>query len=79
MYTTLSKSQKCRRQRIDCMARRQVAQTVSAAKWQPKEVVGSGDDRPIPTIMAKLQGQDGTNHDFETTIEESEKCIKLLL
>ncbi|KAM2441554.1 hypothetical protein PS1_022743 [Malus domestica] len=29
--------------------------------------------------MAELQGQKETNCDFETTIEASEKCIKLLL
>ncbi|KAM1790486.1 hypothetical protein ACFX12_034542 [Malus domestica] len=61
------------------MAQRRVAQTVSYVKWQPKEAIGSGDDRPTPTIMAELQGQKGTNHDVETTIEEFEKRIKLLI
>ncbi|KAM1444484.1 hypothetical protein ACFX2I_040627 [Malus domestica] len=79
IYTALSKSQKHRRQRIDCLARWQAAQLVSATKWQPKETAVSGDDRPTLTIMAELQGQKETNHDFKTTIEESEKRIKLLL
>ncbi|KAM1172880.1 hypothetical protein ACFX2G_023415 [Malus domestica] len=79
MYTRLSKSQKRRRQCIDCLARRQAAQLVSATKWQPKEMVGSGDDRLTPTIMAELQGQKDTNRDFETTIEAADKRIKLLL
>ncbi|XP_050116057.1 uncharacterized protein LOC126593931 [Malus sylvestris] len=79
MYTALSKSQKRRRQRIDCLARRQVTQPVSATKWQPKETVGSGDDWPTPTIMAELQGQKEINRDFETTIEAAEKRIKLLI
>ncbi|KAM1480210.1 hypothetical protein ACFX2I_027381 [Malus domestica] len=61
------------------MARRQAAQIVLATKWQPKEAVRSGNDWPTPTIMAELQGQKGTNHDFKTTIEESEKHIKLLI
>ncbi|KAM1743403.1 hypothetical protein ACFX12_013297 [Malus domestica] len=61
------------------MARLQAAQTVSATKWQLKETVGNGDDRPTPTIMAKLQGQKETNRDYETTIEEFKKRIKLLL
>ncbi|KAM1050315.1 hypothetical protein ACFX2A_032773 [Malus domestica] len=56
MYTVLSKSQKRRRQRIDCLAQRQVAQPVSATKWQPKETAGSRDDQPTPIIMAELQG-----------------------
>ncbi|KAM1195014.1 hypothetical protein ACFX2J_021567 [Malus domestica] len=42
-------------------------------------MAGSGDDRSTPTIMAELQGQKETNRDFETTIEASEKRIKLLL
>ncbi|CAN6720573.1 unnamed protein product [Malus baccata var. baccata] len=79
MYTALSKSQKRRCQCIDCLARRQAAQPVSATKWQPKETAGSGDDRPTSTIMAELQGQKETNRDFETTIEATEKRIKLLL
>ncbi|KAM2352166.1 hypothetical protein ACFXTH_006879 [Malus domestica] len=79
MYTALSKSQKCRRQRKDCLARRQAAQPVSTTKWQPKETAGSEDDRPTPTIIAELQGQKETNRDFETTIEAAEKRIKLLL
>ncbi|KAM2245793.1 hypothetical protein ACFXTI_006693 [Malus domestica] len=32
MYTALSESQKCRRQRIDCLARQQATQPVSATK-----------------------------------------------
>ncbi|KAM2325981.1 hypothetical protein ACFX1X_025262 [Malus domestica] len=79
MYTALFKSKKCRRQRIDCLAQRQAAQPVLATKWQPKEMAGSGDDWPTPTIMAKLQGQKETNRDFETTIEASKKRIKLFL
>ncbi|KAM2277153.1 hypothetical protein ACFXTI_035487 [Malus domestica] len=79
MYIALSKSQKCRSQRIDCMGRRQEAQTVSATRWQLKEAVESGDDRPTPTIMAVLQGQKETNRDYETTIKEFEKRIKLLI
>ncbi|KAM2372833.1 hypothetical protein ACFX1X_047517 [Malus domestica] len=79
MYTVLSKSQKHRRQCIDCLARRQVAQPVSATKWQPKETTGSADDQPTPTIMAELQGHKETNRDFETTIEAAEKRIKVLL
>ncbi|KAM1807966.1 hypothetical protein ACFX11_030902 [Malus domestica] len=41
MYTALSKSQKRRCQRIDCLARRQAAQPVSATKWQLKETTRS--------------------------------------
>ncbi|KAM1084629.1 hypothetical protein ACFX19_023310 [Malus domestica] len=79
MYTALSKSQKRRHQRIDCLARRQATQPVSATKWQPKETIESRDDRLTLTIMAELQGQNETNWDFETTIEAVEKRIKLLL
>ncbi|KAM1746425.1 hypothetical protein ACFX11_013056 [Malus domestica] len=50
------------------------------AEWQPKEAAGSEDDRQTPIVMAEsLQGQRVTDHDFETTIEESEKNIKLLI
>ncbi|KAM1265612.1 hypothetical protein ACFX2J_035280 [Malus domestica] len=56
MYTALFKSQKRRRQHIDCLARRQATQLVSANEWQPKETIRRGDDRPTPTIMAELQG-----------------------
>ncbi|KAM2335347.1 hypothetical protein ACFXTH_012765 [Malus domestica] len=79
MYTALSKSQKRRCHRINCLARRQAAQPVLATKWQPKETAGSGDDRPTPTIMAELQVEKETNRDFEVTIEAAEKRIKLLL
>ncbi|KAM1041461.1 hypothetical protein ACFX2C_030631 [Malus domestica] len=79
MYTVFSKSQKHRCQRIDCLARQQAAQPVSATKWQPKETARSEDDWPTPTIMVELQWQKETNRDFETTIEASEKRIKLLL
>ncbi|KAM0975194.1 hypothetical protein ACFX13_018547 [Malus domestica] len=61
------------------MAQRQAAQTVSTTKWLPKNAVGSTDDRPTPKIMAELQGQKETNRNFETTIEESEERIKLLI
>ncbi|KAM0988057.1 hypothetical protein ACFX10_012118 [Malus domestica] len=79
MYIALSQSQKRQRQRIDCMARQQAAQTMSAAKWQSKEVIRNRDDRQTPTIMAELQGRKRTSHNFETTIEESEKRIKFLI
>ena len=80
VYTALSKSQKRRRQRIDCMARRQAAQATSATKWQPKEIPGDNDDRQPPAIMAESsQDKKAADHSFETTIEESEKRIKLLL
>ncbi|KAM2058267.1 hypothetical protein ACFX16_030859 [Malus domestica] len=55
MYTVFSKSQKHRCQRIDCLARQQAAQSVSATKWQPKETARSEDDWPTPTIMVELQ------------------------
>ena len=48
VYTALSKSQKRRRQIIDCLARRRAARETSAAsshKWQPKEKVGDNDNR----------------------------------
>ena len=48
VYTVLSKSQKRRRQRIDCLARRQAAQETSAAsnhKWQSNEQVGGNNNR----------------------------------
>ncbi|KAM1262880.1 hypothetical protein ACFX2G_028566 [Malus domestica] len=80
MYTALSKSQKHQCQRIDCMARRQAVQAILTTKWQPKKATGSYDARRTPTIMAELlQAKKAVDHDFETTIEESEKCIKLLL
>ena len=80
VYTALSKSQKRRRQRIDCMVRRRAAQETSAPKWQPKEKASNDDERQPPTIMTELlQGKQKIDRDFETTIEESEKWIKLLL
>ena len=83
VYTALSKSQKRRRQRIDCLARRQAAQETSAAsshKWQPKEKVGDNDNRQTPAIMRELaQGKQPVDHALITTFEEAEKRIKLLI
>ena len=74
VYTALSKSQKRRRQRIDCMARRRAAQETSAPKWQPKEKASNDDERQPPTIMTELlHEKQVVDPDFETTIEESEK------
>ena len=62
------------------MAHRQVAQATLATKWQPKETVGNKDDRqPSATMVELLQGNKVINRDFETTIEESDKRIKLFL
>ncbi|KAM1944739.1 hypothetical protein ACFX15_012937 [Malus domestica] len=80
VYTALSKSQKCRHQRIDYMARRRAAQETSIPKWRSKETVANDDRRPSPTIMTELvQGKRLVNRDFETTFEEVDKRIKLLL
>ncbi|KAM2033421.1 hypothetical protein ACFX1T_015311 [Malus domestica] len=80
VYTALSKSQKRRHQRIDCMARRQAAQETSAPKWRPNDTVATGDERPSPTIMTELgQGKRLVDRDIETTFEEADKRIKLLL
>ncbi|KAM2674252.1 hypothetical protein EV2_015469 [Malus domestica] len=80
VYTALSKSQKCRHQRIDCMARRRAAQETSVPKWRPKETVADNDERPFPTIMTELvPGKQLVNRDVETTFEEADKRIKLLL
>ncbi|KAM2116954.1 hypothetical protein ACFX1R_010571 [Malus domestica] len=62
------------------MAQRQAAQATPTTKWQPKEATGSEDDRQPSTIMVELlQEKKAVNRDFETTIEESEKHIKLFL
>ncbi|KAM2936423.1 hypothetical protein COP2_034025 [Malus domestica] len=61
------------------IAYRQVAQVTPATKWQPKETMDNEDDRQPPKIMDELlQGKKVIDHDFETTIEESKKKIKLL-
>ncbi|KAM1972675.1 hypothetical protein ACFX1X_019426 [Malus domestica] len=54
VYTALSKSQKHRHQRIDCMVRRRSAQEASVPKWRPKETIANDDERPSPTIMTEL-------------------------
>ncbi|KAM1127847.1 hypothetical protein TB2_037275 [Malus domestica] len=80
VYTALSKSQKRRHQRIDCMARRQAAQETSAPQWRPKDTIVTDDERPPPAIMTELvQGKRLVNRDIETTFEEADKRIKLLL
>ncbi|KAM2081256.1 hypothetical protein ACFX1T_034920 [Malus domestica] len=80
VYTAQSKSQKRRHQRIDCMAHRWAAQETSVPKWRPKETVANDDERPSPTIMTELvQGKQLVNRDVETTFEEADKRIKLLL
>ena len=62
------------------MARRRTTQKTSAPKWQPKEKASNDDERKPPTIMRELlQGKQVINRDFETTIEEFEKRIKLIL
>ncbi|KAM1131885.1 hypothetical protein ACFX19_047054 [Malus domestica] len=62
------------------MAQRQAAQVILTIKWQPKKATGRDDDQRTPTIMAKLlQEKKVVDRDFETTIEKSEKCIKLFL
>ncbi|XP_070661259.1 uncharacterized protein [Malus domestica] len=80
VYTALSKSQKRRHQRIDCMARRQAAQETSAPQWRLKDTIVTDDERPPPAIMTELvQGKRLVNRDIETTFEEADKRIKLLL
>ncbi|KAM2206432.1 hypothetical protein ACFX1S_025816 [Malus domestica] len=80
VYTALSKSQKRRHQRIDCMARRRAAQETSVPKWRPKDTIATDDERPPPAIMTELvQGKRLVNQDIETTFEEADKRIKLLL
>ncbi|KAM2471470.1 hypothetical protein ACFX1W_046746 [Malus domestica] len=80
VYTALSKSQKRRHQRIDCMARRQAAQETSAPQWRPNDTIVTDDERPPPAIMTELvQGKRLVNRDIETTFEEADKRIKLLL
>ncbi|KAM1010269.1 hypothetical protein ACFX2C_045766 [Malus domestica] len=80
VYTVLSKSQKRRHQRIDCMARRRAAQETSVPKWRPKDIIVTDDERPPPAIMTELvQGKWLVNRDIETTFEEADKRIKLLL
>ncbi|KAM2912186.1 hypothetical protein FF1_004858 [Malus domestica] len=70
VYTALSKSQKCRHQRIDCMARRRAAQETSVPKWRPKNIITTDDERPPPMIMTELvQGKRLVNQDIETTFE----------
>ena len=62
------------------MARRQAAQETSAPKWKLKEKASNDDEQQPPTIMTELlHGKQVVDSDFETTIEESEKRIKLLL
>ncbi|KAM1395392.1 hypothetical protein FF2_030852 [Malus domestica] len=80
VYTALSKSQKCRHQRIDCMARRQAAQETSAPKWRPKDTVATDEEQPPPAIMTELaQGKRLVDQDAETMFEEADKRIKLLI
>ncbi|KAM1000564.1 hypothetical protein ACFX2A_007298 [Malus domestica] len=62
------------------MARRRAAQETSIPKWQPKDTIATDDERPPPTIMTELvQGKRLVNQDIETTFEEADKRIKLLL
>ncbi|KAM2404825.1 hypothetical protein ACFXTH_032108 [Malus domestica] len=62
------------------MAHRRAAQETSIPKWRPKETVANDDERPFPTIMTELvQGKRLVNRDVETTFEEADKQIKLLL
>ncbi|KAM2271824.1 hypothetical protein ACFXTI_039092 [Malus domestica] len=80
VYTALSKSQKRRYQRIDCMARRRAAQETSAPKWRPKDTVATDDERPPPAIMTELaQGKRLVDQDVETMFEDADKRIKLLI
>lgn len=61
------------------MARRQEAQDTSPTKWQPKETVSNEDNRQPSAIMTELlQGKKVIDRDFETTIEQSNKRIKLI-
>ncbi|KAM1524790.1 hypothetical protein ACFX10_009346 [Malus domestica] len=62
------------------MARRRAAQETSIPKWWPKETVANDDERPSSTIMIELvQGKWLVSRDVETTFEEADKRIKLLL
>ncbi|KAM2008895.1 hypothetical protein ACFX16_003743 [Malus domestica] len=62
------------------MARRRAAQETSVPKWRPKETIANDDEQPSPTIMTELvQGKRLVNQDIETTFEEVDKRIKLLL
>ncbi|KAM2766146.1 hypothetical protein COP1_022094 [Malus domestica] len=80
VYTALSKSQKRRHQRIDCLACRRAAQETSIPKWPPNDTIANDDERPPPMIMTELvQGKRLVNQDIETTFEEADKRIKLLL
>ncbi|KAM0970324.1 hypothetical protein PS1_018620 [Malus domestica] len=80
VYTALSKSQKRRHKRIDCMARRRAAQETSVPKWQPNDTMATDVERPPPAIMTELaQGRRLVDQDVETTFEEADKRIKLLL
>ncbi|KAM1369984.1 hypothetical protein ACFX2F_040497 [Malus domestica] len=80
VYTALSKSQKRQHQRIDCMARRRATQETSVPQWRPNDTIATDDERPPPAIMTELvQGKWLVNRDVETTFEEADKRIKLLL
>ncbi|KAM1002267.1 hypothetical protein ACFX2C_002716 [Malus domestica] len=62
------------------MASRRVTQETSIPKWRPKETVANNDERPSPTIMTELvPGKRLVNRDVETTFEEADKRIRLLL
>ncbi|KAM2285278.1 hypothetical protein ACFX1S_037892 [Malus domestica] len=62
------------------MARRRAAQETSVPKWRPKDTMVTDDERPPPAIMTELvQGKRLVNRDIETTFEEADKRIKLLL
>ncbi|KAM1147170.1 hypothetical protein ACFX2I_038860 [Malus domestica] len=80
VYTALSKSQKRRYQRINCMARRRATQETSVPKWRSNDTIITDDERPPPVIMTELvQGKRLVNRDIKTTFEEADKRIKLLL
>ncbi|KAM2620250.1 hypothetical protein TB1_036299 [Malus domestica] len=80
VYTALSKSQKHRHQRIDCLARRRAAEETSAPKWRPNDTAAIDDERPPPAIMTELaQEKRLVDQDIETTFEEADKRIKLLI
>ncbi|KAM1533966.1 hypothetical protein ACFX10_007816 [Malus domestica] len=65
---------------IDCMARRQAAQETSVPQWWSKDTIVTDDERPPQAIMTELvQGKRLVNRDVETTFEEADKRIKLLL
>ncbi|KAB2600207.1 hypothetical protein D8674_010478 [Pyrus ussuriensis x Pyrus communis] len=62
------------------MARRREAQASLANQWQPKKAMESVSERPTPTIMIELaEGKKVAAAGFETTIEDAEKRIKILL